>query len=260
MLENVSIVLVNPSHPGNIGAVARAMKVMGITQLILVKPKVFPNPLADAMASGAVDVLQNARVCDSLSEAIEEAVLVIGTSARSRDVMIEPEPPELAVCRVKRAAKEGQVALVFGAERTGLTNDELRLCNGLVSIPTSDAYRSLNLAQAVQVLCYECFKVCQPTNDEADVLVPLEANKATRKEIEGLINHLETTMVAVEFLNQNSPRRLMNRLWRLFNRADLDAKEVNILRGFLTQVDKHVLTQKMSKKHQGERDDKSNLS
>lgn len=239
MLEKIQIVLVNPSHPGNIGSVARAMKVMDINRLVLVNPKTLPDESSYRLASGAADVLDNAKVFSNFQEAILASQFIVGTTARERDVMIKPVLPQAAIQSIKKSAETAdvsQISLVFGAERTGLTNEEIRQCNILVNIPTGLSYRSLNLAQAVQIMAYECQKHLANfnpeinDNDQDEVLASFES-------CEGLLHHFEKVMQNVGFLNVNSPKRLMNRLWRLFNRAKLEEKEVNILRGFLKQVE-----------------------
>ncbi len=233
-MSGVRIILVDTSHPGNIGAAARAMKTMGLTDLSLVTPHAFPSAQATARATGADDVLDAARVFPSLSEAIAECNLVIGSSARARHIdwpqMTVREAGNLAAHRATHAS----VAFVFGRERTGLTNAELDHCHCLAYIPTHSGYHSLNLAAAVQVVAYEVHMANQ-TLCEASTLASVQI-PAPAIEMDRLYEHLEQTLTEVDFLNPAHPRLLMRRLRRLFNRAQPDAVEVNILRGILTAV------------------------
>lgn len=234
MQTNIRIVLVNTSHPGNIGAAARAMKNMGLSKLILVEPERFPHADATARASGADDILQNAQVCSSLEEAIEGCGLVFGASARLRSLpwpLVEPR--EMASQVVSEAAKL-PVAIVFGRENSGLTNAELAICNALVHIPCNESFSSLNIAAAVQVLCYEVnMAVGRPV-----IAVDEDSEIATSDELERFHEHLEKTLVDIDFLDPDKPRFLLRRLRRLYNRARLEQTEVNILRGILTATQK----------------------
>jgi TrmH family RNA methyltransferase len=230
-LSRVRIVLINTTHPGNIGAAARAMKVMGLSSLHLVTPKIFPNAEATAMASGADDLLQSAVVHDSLDSALAGCPLVLGTSARMRSL---PMP----MLDARRAAKQAlvesgshAVALLFGRERYGLTNEEMQRCQYLVNISSNPDYSSLNLAQAVQILCYELRVAAQGFSDIS--IAPLDWEPVDDKQMEGLFAHLEQTLLDIRFLNPKQPKRLMLRLRRLFNRARPDQNEINILRGIL---------------------------
>lgn len=233
-LSNIRIVLVNPSHPGNIGAAARAMKNMGLSHLYLVSPETFPHIDAIVRAAGADDLLANAVVVDDFTKALAGCELVLGTSARTRHL---PWP----LCNPRESAEiifqhsQHQVAIVFGRERSGLTNDELALCHYHVHIPTNAEYSSLNLAAAVQVIVYELHMaglISQPSsNEQAPEL-------ATADQVAGFYQHLESTLMNLEFLDPKQPKLLMQRLQRLFNRAQLETKELNILRGILTAVDK----------------------
>ncbi len=229
-LDAVRIVLTRTSHPGNIGAAARAMKTMGLSQLVLVDPAVFPNSQAEAMASGATDVLDNARVCATLGEALADTTLALGVSARRRDIVSEVLMPGEAASRALGEAQAAPVALVFGNETNGLSNEELGLCQSLVTIPANPDYSSLNLAAAVQVLCYELRRAWleQPAWPQPE----LEA--ASGDELERFYAHLETTLGELAFLNPGSPGKLMLKLRRLFSRTRLAKEEVNILRGMLT--------------------------
>ena len=230
LLDSIRIVLSRTSHPGNIGAAARAMKTMGLSQLYLVEPSVFPNSQAEAMASGAADVLANAEVCESLTQALTGTVLALGVSARRRDIMAEVLTPAQAAARLLTEGQVAPVALVFGNETSGLSNDELGLCQGLVTIAANPDYSSLNLAAAVQVLCYE---VRQSWLNHPAWPQP-EIDAATTEEIERFYAHLETTLAELAFLNPGSPGKLMLKMRRLFSRTRLAKEEVNILRGILT--------------------------
>jgi TrmH family RNA methyltransferase len=229
LLANVRIVLARTSHPGNIGAAARAMKTMGLSQLWLVDPAVFPNSQAEAMASGATDVLSEARVCGSLSEALAGTRLALGLSARRRDLVAEVLTPAEAAPRVLTEALAAPVALVFGNEANGLSGEELALCQALVTIPANPEYSSLNLAAAVQVLAYEVRQawLCRAVWPQP------ELDAAPLDEIERFYAHFERALADLEFLNPGSPGRLMLKLRRLFSRTRLAREEVNILRGVL---------------------------
>ncbi len=234
MKTNIRIVLVNTSHPGNIGAAARAMKNMGLSELMLVEPANFPNADATARASGADDVLQAATVCGSLAEAIDGCTLVFGASARLRSLPWPiVEPREMAEKVVAESA-QSPVAIVFGREHSGLTNAELEICNALVHIPCNEDFSSLNIAAAVQVLCYEVNLAAGAGAAKADD----DSEIATSDELERFHRHLEETLVEIDFLDPDKPRLLMRRLKRLFNRARLEQTEVNILRGILTATQK----------------------
>ena len=243
MFDQVKIVLVNPSHPGNIGATARAMKNMGLTELCLVDPVVFPSPEADARASGADDILANAKVVSTLGEALADCEQVFGTSARSRTLPWPLLNPRECAQQALTKSKAKQ-AFVFGRERTGLTNEELALCHFHIHIPTNPDFSSLNLAAAVQVMCYELrISYLQAADVPVEPTVKTavkdaEDQPATHAETQGLVDHLLETMTQVQFLSPAHPRKLMQRMHRLFMRANLKQTEVNILRGFLSAVNK----------------------
>jgi len=231
-LANIRIVLCQTSHPGNIGAAARAMKTMGLRRLMLVNPKKFPHPEAEAMASGATDILAEASLCTSLEQALAGCGLVIGLSARKRELSHPLTGARQAAQQAADFAAQGEVALVFGTEMSGLSNDELIRCQLLAMIPANPDYSSLNLAAAVQILAYE---LRQALLAEA----PSETSgfpAATHDEIEGFYGHLEQTLIDIGFLDPAMPKRLMPRLRRLFARARLEKEEVNILRGILKSV------------------------
>jgi TrmH family RNA methyltransferase len=232
LLANIRIVLCRPSHPGNIGAAARAMKTMGLSQLVLVEPKKFPHADAEAMASGAADVLESARVCESLEEALSGCVLAIGTSTRQRDLQTALLTPAEAASQALTEAQAGTVAFVFGNETFGLSREELARCQALMTIPANPEYSSLNLGAAVQVMAYELRRsalsetFAQPDLDAADLA-----------EVERFYVHLEQAMIRIGFLNPASPKRLMPKLRRLFSRTRLQKEEINILRGMLSAME-----------------------
>ncbi len=232
---SVRIVLVGTTHPGNIGAVARAMKNMGLTDLVLVNPKVFPHADATARASGASDILESTRVVKSLAEAVDGCVYVAGASARSRTINWPTMEPRDCAERMIAENRTGDVAAVFGPEKTGLHNDDLDLCQTLLTIPTNPEFSSLNLAMAVQVLTYELRVAGSLGNAPA---FESEAPPATADEMEHFYTHLEQVLRDIRFLDPENPRHLMRRLRRLFIRARPDKNEVNILRGILTAIDR----------------------
>lgn len=232
MPRHIRIVLVEPSHPGNIGAAARAMKTMNLDALVLVRPARFPDAEANARASGALDVLRQARVVDTLDEALQGCALVAGTSARQRDLGPPPLTPRACAAKLWDSPPDTDVALLFGRERTGLTNEELERCHFLVHIPANPEYSSLNLAAAVQILAYELLLACSSIPETADD----KASLASVEEMEGLYTHLESAAVASGFLDPQQPKHLMRRLRHLFNRAQPDPREINILRGLLTAL------------------------
>jgi TrmH family RNA methyltransferase len=230
---DIRIVLLATTHPGNIGAVARAMKNMGLHQLHLVQPREFPHADASARAAGADDVLASAVLHDSLQVAIADCGLVIGTSARQRHIPFVPlEPRACARLAVTNARAGNAVALVFGTERTGLTNPELALCGRLVTIPTSDVYSSLNIAMAVQIITYELHLAARGESVAVQSNEPL----ATQAEMEGFYHHLQQVLAVSSFRDHTSDSHLMSRVRRLFNRAQVDQNEMRILRGILSAV------------------------
>jgi tRNA (cytidine32/uridine32-2'-O)-methyltransferase len=230
MLGNIRIVLVETTHPGNIGAVARAMKNMCLEKLVLVNPKGYPNAEATARASGAHDLLANARVCATLDEALEGCRVAAGTSARLRNVAWPQYEPRECAERLLGEAGQGEVALVFGRESSGLTNAELDRCQYLVHIPANQVYSSLNLSQAVQVLTYELLMA----ERAGRALVEEARETVTLEEMEGFYRHLEQAMEEVGFSAPRQSNKLQRRLRRLFFRARPDKDEINILRGFLS--------------------------
>jgi len=234
-LNNVRIVLSHSSHPGNIGASARAMKTMGLSSLVLVNPKRFPDREAEALASGALDVLAAARVCASLDDALAGTVLAAALSARPRELSHTVYHAREAAGIVLQQTRQHPVALVFGGEISGLSNEEIIKCQMLVHIPANPEYDSLNLAAAVQVMCYELRMALEN-------LVPQQSEfeAASFEEIEMFFRHLEEVMIGTGYLNPDQPKRLMQRLRRLFARARLEKEEINILRGILKAFSKIV--------------------
>ena len=234
-LNKVRIVLVNTSHAGNIGSVARAMKTMGMNQLYLVDPVENPVGEARARASGAVDVLESAVIVKTLEEAVADCTLVVGASARLRSIpwpVVDPKQcAEQVVQTVK--SKDEQVALVMGREKSGLSNAELECCNLLVNIPANPDYSSLNLAAATQVLAYEV-RMAMLASEGQTVKNEHDSPLASSDDMEGLYGHFQTALTEIGFLNPQAPKQLMRRIRRLFNRVGLEQNELNILRGILT--------------------------
>ena len=247
MLERIRIVMVETSHPGNIGAAARAMKTMGLSDLCLVRPALFPDAEASARASGAADLLEHASVCGSLDEALADAQLVVGTSARQRRI---PWPCVTARQLATQCVDEtGTVAVLFGRESSGLTNDELERCHLHVSIPTNEDYGVLNVAAAIQIVCYELRMATlgddtgvRPSRDMAHRMPQPEwawdEPPASAADMERFFEHLERVMTDTGFLDPDNPEQVRRRLRRLFLRARPDRMEINMLRGVLTSVEK----------------------
>ena len=234
MLENIRIVLVNTSHTGNIGSTARAMKTMGLSNLYLVDPVSPPDGKASALAAGAGDVLANAKTVSKLEEAVAGCGLVVGTSARSRTLSWPMLEPRSCGEKLIKEVDNYPVALVFGRENNGLTNEELQQCHFHVCIPANPDYSSLNLAAAVQTLCYEIRMAFL----NKDAIPNEETEYPLNDDLERFYVHLESTLKKVSFINENHPGIVMTRLRRLFNRARPESQELNILRGILASVDK----------------------
>lgn len=237
MLDRIRIVLVNTSHPGNIGAAARAMKTMGLAELYLVDPEAAPDNRSTAMAAGADDVLANAKIVKTLEEAVSDCTLVVGTSARDRKIPWPLLPPRAMAERVREEPLTGRTAMVFGREQSGLTNDELQRCHFHIQIPANPAYSSLNLAAAVQVVAYELRVASLET---AETLQEWDYRLANAEEMERLFEHMEKVLIKIDFLKLNAPRQLMTRLRRFFLRARPDVMEMNIFRGMFGAVDDAV--------------------
>ncbi len=232
MPRHIRIVLVETSHPGNIGAAARAMKTMCLEQLLLVNPVEFPHAEASARASGAADLLERARVVTSLDAALAGCTLVAGSSARRRALGPSVLTPQECARKLMAVSTDQDVAVVFGRERTGLTNEETDRCHYLIHIPANPDYASLNLAAAVQVIAYEFMRA----RELSDMASANASSLATAEEMEGLYAHLETAARDSGFLDPANPKHLMRRLRHLFNRARPDPSEVNILRGLLNAL------------------------
>lgn len=228
LLNNVRVILSHTTHPGNIGAAARAMKTMGLSRLYLINPRFFPDAQATAMAAGADDILAQAVVCGSLEEALHGVVFTVGMSARVRDISQEVLPPREAMPQLLQQATQ-PVALLFGTEMSGLTNDELARCQLMVRIPVNPEYSSLNLAAAVQLIAYELRLAAGQGQVDAPEIRP-----ASTEHLEGFFRQLETTLLEIEFLHGQNHDKLMRRLRRLYARARLEEDEINILRGILT--------------------------
>jgi TrmH family RNA methyltransferase len=242
--KQVRIVLVNPSHPGNIGAVARAMKNMGLAQLYLVAPKRFPHMGAVARATGAKDLLNAAIVVNSLDEALVGCTLVIATSSRLRKLPHPLLTPREASEKIVQEGPERRIAILFGNEKYGLNNEDLRQSHYQVCIPTDKACYSLNLAMAVQVMVYELYMTVlahqQLFEEQAVASVENLSAKgilATVDELEGLFKHIESTMIQIGFLHPSRPRTMMPRIRRMFNRSRIDKDDLNLLRGMMTAID-----------------------
>ncbi len=262
MLDNIRIVLSHTTHPGNIGAAARAMKTMGLRHLYLINPRYFPDAQAVAMAAGADDILQNAAVCSSIDEALHGVVFTVAMTARLRDISIEVKTPREAMPHVLQQAATQPVALLFGTEMSGLTNEEMGKAQLGVNIPANPDFSSLNIAAAVQVMAYELSVAAQsytpnvlevrPRHGAAEPsgagvaaphLLPQTAGvasnvskvrPATHERIEGFYAHLEKTLLEIGFFTTQNPARLMQRLRRLYSRTRLEDEEINILRGMLS--------------------------
>lgn len=237
MLSNIRVVLVGTSHPGNIGSTARAMKTMGLSTLYLAEPRVEPDGQSIALAAGASDILKHLVRVDSLEEAIADCSLVIATSARSRTLDWPMLDPREAGQKLVAEGLKGPVAIVFGRENHGLSNEELQKCNYHVAIPANPEYSSLNLAQAVQIICYETRVAHLAQAEQASeeiVEYPLALDQ------ERFFEHLERTLLSTGFIIKNHPGQVMTKLRRLFSRARIESQEMNILRGILTSVERWV--------------------
>ncbi|MDO9012534.1 MAG: RNA methyltransferase [Gallionella sp.] len=246
-LTNVRVVLSHTSHPGNIGAAARAMKTMGLHHLYLINPRYFPDPQASAMAAGADDILQNAVVCGSIDEALQGVALTVGMTARLRDISNQVMMPREAMPRVLQQAATQPVALLFGTEMSGLTNEEVSRAQLLVNIPANPDFSSLNLAAAVQVMAYEIMLASQ---SYSPVTQPTPA--AAHEQVEGFLAHLEKTLLEIGFFTTQNPARMMQRLRRLYARARLETDEINILRGILSVTSEY--NARLKTRYQQEKD------
>lgn len=253
MLQNIRVVLVNTSHPGNIGGAARAMKNMGLSRLVLVQPQDFPAHDASARASGADDILASAQVVGSLEDALVGCNLVLGTSARDRRLPWPLVDPRECGSKVIEHVQQGEeIALVFGREHAGLTNEELQRCHFHVHIPSNPDFSSLNLAAAVQVLAYEVRMAWLAVSDTPKVekIDASNSDLATMDEMELFYDHLEKTMVEIGFLDPEKPKHLMARLRRLYGRSAVNRSEMSILRGILTETQKSARGEPHKRKDQ----------
>jgi len=230
MAGPVRIVLIDPSHPGNIGSVARAMKNMAVTDLVLVRPRSFPHPESTALAAGADDILTNARIVSTVSEAVADCSFIAGTTSRPRSYYWEFTTPRDAAERIVGLRAEDRAALLFGSERYGMSTDDLQYCNVLVRIPANPEYCSLNLAMSVQLLTYEIFMAREHPRSRTQLESPL----APAGDVERFYEHLHQVLNEIDFEDRTG--HLMERLRRLFNRAQLDRNELNIMRGILSAV------------------------
>ncbi len=231
-LRHIKVVLVETSHPGNIGAVARAMKNMAMENLCLVNPKVFPSAEATARASGADDILSNAQIYRTLPEAIADCQLVLGTSARCRTISWPELTPRECAEKVVIREPENTTAILFGRENSGLKNHEMDLCHYLLRIPCNNNYSSLNIAAAVQVICYELF-VAAGFSETVQIGDKGEVPLATAAQMESFYGHLQQALVDIDFMHPDKSKSIMRRLRRIYNRIQLDTKELDILRGIL---------------------------
>ncbi|HEY9050686.1 MAG TPA: RNA methyltransferase [Gammaproteobacteria bacterium] len=235
MLDKIRIVMVKTTHPGNIGAAARAMKNMGLQRLYLVSPEQFPSFEASSRAASATDVLQKAVVVDTLAKALQGCTLVVGTTARMRSVQWPQINARQCGELLVEESQQHEVALVFGTERTGLANDELEQCQTLVNIPTGEDYASLNVAQAVQILCYEILMASRAGQiTKSPESKSKQDRDATVEQLEGLYQHYLDTMNQLEFFGDRNPEFVMRQLRCLYSRARPSEREVQILRGMLT--------------------------
>lgn len=242
-LDHIRIVLINTSHPGNIGGTARAIKNMGLSRLYLVEPKDYPNDKARYRAASALDILTNATICKTLDEAIADCNLVVGASARDRSIPWPVMDPRETAETIFNEPEGHEIAILFGREDRGLTNSELQRCHFHLQIPSNPEYSSLNLAAAVQVACYELRMAALnegTANNIPDWGVNWDVRTADTEEIQRFFVHLEETLTQLKVINPKNPRQLMPRLKRLFLRSRPDLLETNILRGILTATQKHL--------------------
>ncbi len=237
-LDQIRIVLSHTSHPGNIGAAARAMKTMGLNSLYLINPKSFPDPEAQARSAHAVDILQQAQVCRELDEALDNTVLAAAITARPRDLSPDVFDARQGTMELLRYARHQSVALLFGRENSGLTTAEVSKCQIIIHIPTNPEYPSLNLASAVQVMAYELRMALLEQSESQPAQHTATYALASFNELESLYAHLEELMIASDFLDPQEPKRLMQRVRRLFARTRLEREEVQILRGILAALGK----------------------
>ena len=239
MSENIRFVLMGTTHSGNIGAAARAMKTMGITDLALVKPEDFPSAQATSRASGADDLLFNADVCQTVDQAIKDSKLVIGTTARKRHLDIPVIDAREAASMLVKESQSHQVSLIFGKERYGMTNEEVERCHYLVRLPTVESFSSLNLASAVQVLSYECRMAAMQNTHKPEAL-ELDDGRVNAEVMEGFYQHYFNVMEKALYLRKEGHESLKTKIRLLYNRSRLKRHEIDILRGFLSKLDKKL--------------------
>lgn len=245
LLDRLRIVMINTSDSGNIGAAARAMKTMGLRQLVLVQPEEFPTAKATARASAAADLLHNARVVQTLDEAIGDCQLVLGTSARLRTIPWPLIDPRQGAARVMNEPEGADIAILFGREDAGLTNEELRRCHFHICIPANEEYPVLNIGAAIQVICYEMRMAA--LERQANPVVPDQSGMqqwdeplVSSEDMERFLRHFEETLLDIDFFDPNNPKQLLTRVRRLFLRTRMDRLEMNLLRGVLSTVQKRV--------------------
>jgi tRNA (cytidine32/uridine32-2'-O)-methyltransferase len=239
-LNDLRIVLVETSHPGNIGGAARAMKTMGLGSLWLVRPQRFPDPQAEWRAAGALDVLDGARVVEDVGEAIRDCRFVVGTSTRTRRIPWPSLDARAAAARILAEPPEHAVAILFGRETSGLTNDELQRCHVHLQIPANPEYPSLNLAMAVQVVCYELWLAAAEGQSDEPIHTPGDRELAPVADVEAMLAHLEQVLAEVGFLEPSNPGQVLVRFRRLFMRLRMDETEVKMMRGLLTETQRSI--------------------
>ncbi|HED17292.1 MAG TPA: RNA methyltransferase [Gammaproteobacteria bacterium] len=241
MYKNIRIVLVETSHPGNIGAAARAMKNMHLQNLVLVKPQEYPSGKARARAAGAVDVLESARVVDNLDEALADCSLVLGASARERKLGIKLVDPRQAAEQIMTHGEDEKIAILFGREKCGLSNEELERCHYHIYIPSNEEYSSLNIAASVQVICYE-LNMAFRGNQSAPLNTKPKVDEAERpasvENMERMYQHMESVLIKLGMIYQDNPMLLMRRIRNLYTRAGMDQREVKMQRGIMTAIEK----------------------
>lgn len=239
--DNISVIMINTTHPGNIGAAARALKNMGLSKLVLVDPKEYPTAKATWRAAGATDVLEQVEVVSTLDEAIADCGLVIGTSARERRIPWPLLTPRECGDRVCEESKKHKIAILFGREDRGLTNEELQKCHYHVHIPSNPDYSALNIAAAIQVIVYEIrMSAVAPENGQPLSFDDWDMPRAKNEALEHYYTHLEETLAKLKFLDPDNPRQTVTRLRRLFNRIRMDEMELSILRGMLTSIQNNI--------------------
>ena len=242
-LDNIAVVLVRTSHPGNIGAAARAMANMGLSDLRLIEPAGFPGPEATARAAGANHVLENAQISHTLDEAIADSGFVVGATARSRSIAWPSSDLASGMTELVEQSRAGKVSLIFGREASGLTNDELDRCQRHVRVPVNENFPSLNLAAAVLIFCYELRRAYSAVDGLSDGGMNISLPLASAEQVQGFFQHLEIVLNEIGFLKSPSTR-LLRKIKRIFSRTPLQEQEVNILRGILTSVQYQQLHRK----------------